>query len=81
MTIQEAIDALEHAKKLGYPSDTVIQVDLLAKEIQDTYWEWDFDLGGVSQPLQIAINVFDEEGDEKISEITRDVKEYIEGEG
>ena len=31
MTIQEAIDALEHAKKLGYPSDSDIQVDLLAK--------------------------------------------------
>ena len=28
MTIQEAIDALEHAKKLGYPSDTAIQVVL-----------------------------------------------------
>ena len=61
MTIQEAIDALEYAKELGYPSDTDFQVDLLAKEIQDTYWDWEFDLGAVAKPLQIAINVFDEE--------------------
>ena len=61
MTIQEAIDALEYAKELGYPSDTAIQVDLFAKEIQDTYWDWEFDLGAVAKPLQIAINVFDEE--------------------
>ena len=61
MTIQEAIDALEYAKELGYPSDTFIQVDLFAKEIQDTYWDWEFDLGAVAKPLQIAINVFDEE--------------------
>ena len=61
MTIQEAIDALEYATELGYPSDTVIQVDLFAKEIQDTYWDWEFDLGAVAKPLQIAINVFDEE--------------------
>ena len=61
MTIQEAIDALEYAKELGYTSDTAIQVDLFAKEIQDTYWDWEFDLGAVAKPLQIAINVFDEE--------------------
>ena len=61
MTIQEAIDALEYAKELGYPSDTDIQVDLFAKEIQDTYLDWEFDLGAVAKPLQIAINVFDEE--------------------
>ena len=61
MTIQEAIDALEYAKELGYPSETGIQVDLFAKEIQDTYWDWEFDLGAVAKPLQIAINVFDEE--------------------
>ena len=61
MTIQEAIDALEYAKELGFPPDTKIQIDLLAKEIQDTYWQWDFDLGGVSQPLAMAINVFYED--------------------
>ena len=61
MTIQEAIDALEYAKELGYPSDTDIQVDLFAKEIQDTYWDWEFDLGAVAKPLKIAINVFDED--------------------
>ena len=61
MTIQEAIDALEYAKKLGFPPDTKSQIDLLAKEIQDTYWDWEFDLGAVAKPLQIAINVFDEE--------------------
>ena len=64
MTIQEAINTLEHAKKLGFPPDTKIQIDLLAKEIQDTHWQWDFDLDGVSQPLALAINVLDEDDNE-----------------
>ena len=61
MTIQEAINTLENAKKIGVPADTVIVIDLLAKEIQDTYWDWEFDLGAVAKPLKIAINVFDED--------------------
>ena len=59
MTIQKAIDTLEHAKKMGFSADTVIVIDLLAKEVQDTHWNWEFDLGAVAKPLKIAINVFD----------------------
>ncbi len=62
MTIQEAINTLEYAKKLGFPPDTKIQIDLLAKEIQDTHWQWEFDLGAVAKPRALAINVLDEGG-------------------